>query len=219
VDRPRFEFPRKPATELRVDLLCDPTPPTKLDPADDMFTEHARRPVFALGEVQPCSDRLRADHRHTGEARSHHDRFAREHPNRGHQPTIWPCGLIEEGFEFVGVDLVVPAAADADGEAVDRRVGVQEASPSQKEERSHGSPIGQENQPSEEAAFAISRQMEMARRNTFLSGSSAPERCGSRKTWRSPLRQGRVQFPLRDTDLREHRLGGRHLECLLPLSA
>ena len=118
-------------------MLCDPTPSTKLDRPDDVLAENAWRPVLAFGEVQPCSDRLRADHWHAGEARPHYDRFAREHPNRGHEPTIRPCGLIEEGFKFVGVDLVVPAAADADGEAVDRRVGVQEASPSQKEERSH----------------------------------------------------------------------------------
>ena len=147
VGGPRFQFPRELAAELRVDLLRDPSPAAKLHRAHDMLAEHARRSILTIGEIEARGDRLWADDRNACEARSQHERLAREHPNRGHEPAVWSGRLVEELFEFVGVDLVVPASADADGEAVDRRVGDQEASPSQKEERSHGSLIGQGNQP------------------------------------------------------------------------
>ena len=157
MDDPRFEFPRELSAELRIDLRRDPSPAAKLHGPDDMLTEHARRSVLALGEIETRRDRLGANDRDACEAGSQHDRLAREHPDRGHEPAVWTRRLVEEPFEFVGVDLVVPASADADGEAMYRRVGDQEASPSQKEERSHGSLIGQGNQTLFESLAPIVR--------------------------------------------------------------
>jgi len=54
-----------------------------------------------------------------------------------------PRILVEEVFEFVGVDLAVSATLNSDGEAVDAGFGVQRAISSQREERSHESLIRQ----------------------------------------------------------------------------
>ena len=128
-----------------MDLTGDPSPAAKLDGPYDMLAEDAWRPILALAQLHPHRYRRAADDWDARKARPHDDRLAGEHPQRGHQPAARPGGLIEEIFEFVGVDLPVPAGTNANGEAMDRRFGAQRVSPSQKEERSHEVSIGQGN--------------------------------------------------------------------------
>jgi hypothetical protein len=150
-------LPREPSGELRVDLSRNPSPAAKFDGADDLLTENPLRSmVFAFNEVQPYRSGFGTDHRHAEETRPHDLRRSREHPDRGHDPAARPDGLIEEIFEFETVDLASAAAVGPDGEAVDRGVGVQRASPSQQEEGSHEVRIGQENSRRKPVAKAIS---------------------------------------------------------------
>lgn len=81
--------------------------------------------IFAIGKGQPHRDLFRADDRHAEEARPHRLRRPREHPDQGQEPSARPGGLVEEILKFEAVDLAATAAVGADGEAMERRVGVQ----------------------------------------------------------------------------------------------
>jgi hypothetical protein len=105
---------------MRMDLPGDPSPTTAFDCPDDVLTVDSPRAVmFALDEIQAFRHRFWADHRHGVEPRSHHLRRPREHPDRGHQPSVRPSIGIEEVFEFLAVDVTAATAVGAYGEAVD----------------------------------------------------------------------------------------------------
>lgn len=101
--------------------------------------------TLALAQLHPHRHWRGADQWDAREARPHDDRLACEHPDRGHQPLARPGRLVEEVFEFGGVDLAVSATLNSDGEAVDAGFRVQRAISSQREERSHESLIRQGN--------------------------------------------------------------------------